>query len=73
VTDEVLTERHGPGANGPRAVRATARILREGADWPAEERWTRQEQLLRPVLGSADAREGATAFAEKRAPVRQGA
>jgi enoyl-CoA hydratase len=58
--------------NGPLAVRATKKIVRDGGDWPAEERWERQEELMRPVMSSADAREGATAFAEKRAPVWTG-
>jgi enoyl-CoA hydratase len=57
---------------GPLAVRATKKIVRDGGDWPAEERWSRQEELMRPVMASADAREGATAFAEKRAPVWSG-
>jgi enoyl-CoA hydratase len=59
-------------ANGPLAVRATKQIVAEAADWPAEERWQRQERLMRPVFTSADAREGAQAFAEKRAPVWRG-
>lgn len=58
--------------NGPLAVRATKKIVRDGGDWPAAQRWTRQEELLRPVMTSADAREGATAFAEKRPPVWTG-
>ena len=58
--------------NGPLAVRATKKIVRDGGDWPAEERWERQDELMRPVMSSADAREGATAFAEKRAPVWTG-
>lgn len=59
-------------ANGPLAVRATKRIVHGAPDWPAGERWSRQEEIMRPVLTSADAREGATAFAEKRAPVWRG-
>jgi enoyl-CoA hydratase len=58
--------------SGPLAVRATKKIVRDGGDWPAEERWSRQDELMRPVMASADAREGATAFAEKRAPVWTG-
>jgi enoyl-CoA hydratase len=58
--------------SGPLAVRATKKIVRDGGDWPAEDRWARQEALMRPVMTSADAREGATAFAEKRAPVWSG-
>ena len=57
---------------GPLAVRATKKIVRDNADWPAEERWARQEELMRPVMTSADAREGAAAFAEKRSPVWTG-
>lgn len=59
-------------ANGPLAVRATKKIVRDGGDWPAEDRWVRQDELMRPVMSSADAREGATAFAEKRQPVWTG-
>jgi enoyl-CoA hydratase len=59
-------------ANGPLAVRATKQIVAEAGDWPPDERWQRQERLMRPVFSSADAREGAQAFAEKRAPVWRG-
>ena len=58
--------------SGPLAVRATKKIVRDGADWAAEERWARQEEIMGPVMTSADAREGALAFAEKRAPVWTG-
>ena len=58
--------------SGPLAVRATKKIVRDGGDWPAEERLARQEEIMRPVMTSADAREGALAFAEKRAPVWSG-
>jgi enoyl-CoA hydratase len=36
------------------------------------EGWQRQAELYKPVFESKDAREGATAFAEKRAPVWRG-
>ena len=42
------------------------------ADWPAEEAWERQGEIAGPVFASEDAREGATAFAEKRDPVWRG-
>jgi enoyl-CoA hydratase len=58
--------------NGPLALAATKRILRESVDWPEAEFFTRQAQIADPVSASDDAREGATAFAEKRAPVWKG-
>ena len=58
-------------ANGPLAV-ASPRIALAQADWTVEEGWQRQAELFKPVFESADAREGATAFAEKRAPVWRG-
>jgi enoyl-CoA hydratase len=59
-------------ANGPLAVGATKQIARGAADWTVTEGWQRQEELTKPVFDSQDAREGATAFAEKRAPVWHG-
>jgi enoyl-CoA hydratase len=58
--------------NGPLAVAATKAIARSAADWSFEEGWARQAALTDPVFDSEDAREGATAFAEKRAPVWKG-
>jgi enoyl-CoA hydratase len=59
-------------ANGPLAIDATKRIVAAAADWPADEAWERQGKIADPVFTSEDAREGATAFAEKRDPVWRG-
>ncbi|RFC70086.1 crotonase/enoyl-CoA hydratase family protein [Streptomyces sp. AcE210] len=56
-------------ANGPLAVRASKQIVVESADWTADEAWERNTAACAPVFASADAKEGARAFAEKRAPV----
>ena len=40
----------------------------EQRDWPLAEMFSRQQEITGPVLQSADAREGAAAFAEKRKP-----
>jgi enoyl-CoA hydratase len=55
-------------ANGPLSVAASKRVMREQASWPADEIWKRQDAIVTPVFASEDAREGASAFAEKRAP-----
>ena len=59
-------------ANAPLAVAATKRIIVESADWPSGEAFDRQNAISGPVFTSADAREGAAAFAEKRPPVWRG-
>jgi enoyl-CoA hydratase len=58
--------------NGPLAIAATKQIARSSADWTMEQGWAKQAEITAPVFASADATEGATAFAEKRAPVWQG-
>jgi enoyl-CoA hydratase len=59
-------------ANGPLALAATKRVMTESIDWPDSEFFARQAEIIGPVMSSEDAREGATAFAEKRAPVWRG-
>lgn len=59
-------------ANGPLAVAVSKQIARSAHDWTTEEGWQRQAELMMPVFTSADAQEGATAFAEKRPPVWKG-
>ncbi|MES2480753.1 MAG: crotonase/enoyl-CoA hydratase family protein [Pseudomonadota bacterium] len=55
-------------ATAPMSVAASKRVIVEQRDWPLAEMFARQEPITGPVLTSSDAREGATAFAEKRAP-----
>ncbi|BCB83786.1 crotonase/enoyl-CoA hydratase family protein [Phytohabitans suffuscus] len=59
-------------ANAPLSVAATKAIATESADWPMAEAFARQDPLCEVVFASADAKEGATAFADKRAPLWQG-
>lgn len=56
-------------ANGPMAVQATKRLMLEevGPDNAAH-----IGEVVAPVFASEDAREGATAFAQKRAPIWKG-
>ena len=55
-------------ANAPLSVAASKRVIVEQRDWPIAEMFLRQQEITAPILTSADAREGATAFAEKRKP-----
>ncbi|MBN9098660.1 MULTISPECIES: crotonase/enoyl-CoA hydratase family protein [unclassified Pseudonocardia] len=59
-------------ANAPLAVQASKAVMGAAPDWTAAERFARQEELIGPVRASADAQEGARAFAEKRPPRWQG-
>jgi enoyl-CoA hydratase len=56
----------------PLALAASKRVIVESADWDTSEAFARQGEVLGSVFTSADAIEGATAFAEKRAPVWRG-
>jgi enoyl-CoA hydratase len=56
----------------PLALAASKRVVIESADWPSGEAFARQGEVLNPVFSSADAMEGAIAFAEKRPPAWRG-
>jgi enoyl-CoA hydratase len=56
----------------PLALAATKRVIVESADWPSGEAFARQGEVIGPVFVSADAMEGAAAFAERRAPAWRG-
>ena len=55
-------------ANGPLAVAASKQVVLQSGDWSDDEMWQKQQEIVSPVFMSADAIEGSTAFAEKRAP-----
>jgi len=59
-------------ANAPLAVAASKRVIVESADWPSAEMFNQQAHIAERILSSDDAKEGATAFAQKRAPSWQG-
>ena len=58
--------------NAPLSVAASKRVIVEQHDWSLEDMFARQEAITGPVLKSRDAREGAAAFAERRAAVWTG-
>ncbi|MBN9109369.1 MAG: crotonase/enoyl-CoA hydratase family protein [Pseudonocardia sp.] len=55
-------------ANAPLALVASKQVMADSALWTDDEQFARQEAVVAPVRTSEDAREGARAFAEKRAP-----
>jgi enoyl-CoA hydratase len=58
--------------NGPLALAASKQILQEQFDWSTAEMWEKQGAISGPVMTSEDAKEGASAFKEKREAVWKG-
>jgi enoyl-CoA hydratase len=59
-------------ANAPLALTASKDLIRRGLDWTEAEFWPAQQETIDRIFDSEDAKEGATAFAEKRAPQWKG-
>jgi enoyl-CoA hydratase len=59
-------------ANGPMATAVSKQVVKDSQDWPSDQLFERQDVYTLPVFKSNDAREGASAFAEKRKPAWTG-
>jgi enoyl-CoA hydratase/carnithine racemase len=71
VLDAAVALAERIAANGPLAVQATKQLVRLAAT-DSEKAWALHAELQRQVFSSEDAKEGATAFVEKREPVWTG-
>lgn len=69
VLDGALALAERIAANSPLAVRNARRMVREAGELTEAQAWDRSRELSLEVFSGGDAIEGATAFAEKRAPV----
>ncbi|MDT0438646.1 MULTISPECIES: crotonase/enoyl-CoA hydratase family protein [Streptomyces] len=72
VLDEALDLARAIAANAPLAVRTSKFLMDQAADWPSDEAFARQEPHTAAIRASADSKEGARAFTEKRPPVWTG-
>jgi enoyl-CoA hydratase len=68
VLDEALALAGLVAANSPTAVRLTKRLLYDTRELPVARCWDEIRAAVTEVLASDDAREGARAFLERRAP-----
>jgi crotonobetainyl-CoA hydratase len=75
LMDEAVRLADRIAANGPLAVQASKRLMRDsfrfGSDWD-DEIWQANDRVVAEILGSTDGKEGARAFAEHRTPVWTG-
>lgn len=72
LLDEALALASLIAGNGPLAVQASKRLLSDAMDLSPADYFVHQDGLSWTVMQSEDAKEGAAAFVEKRAPVWRG-
>ncbi|MHB8681041.1 MAG: crotonase/enoyl-CoA hydratase family protein [Acidimicrobiales bacterium] len=72
LMDEALALAEHIADNAPLAVRYSKKVMLGSADLSEKDAWTLNDGTFAEIFTSADAIEGATAFAEKRAPKWQG-
>ncbi len=72
VLDEAIALAERIAANAPLAVRVSKDVIRKSLELTEEESWPLNNDAFGTIGRSADAMEGAIAFAEKRAPNWQG-
>lgn len=72
LMEETLALANTIARNAPLAVRVSKRVMKEAGELPDAQGWEINNAAVPEVFGSADAREGPIAFAEKRDPVWTG-
>ncbi len=72
VLDEALALAERIAKNAPLAVRTSKDVMRRASDLTEAEAWAASDKAFGMIGQSADAMEGAVAFAEKRTPNWQG-
>ncbi|MHB8827105.1 MAG: crotonase/enoyl-CoA hydratase family protein [Acidimicrobiales bacterium] len=72
VVDGALALAEAVAANAPLAVRSSKSVMRQALELTEAESWTVNDEAFGAIGRSADALEGAVAFAEKRPPVWRG-
>jgi enoyl-CoA hydratase len=68
VLAEALAIAEKIAANGPRAIRLSKEVIYASSAGTEADGWAAMTGASAQIFGSADAKEGATAFVEKRSP-----